>query len=201
MLCSPCQRFLSSLASAPSPFGCCFVNHPKQRMVFAFPIIVCSDMVKGTPLACLLSFLESLCSSATLLPNHYLFPECLLSKCFLSALPVISFSCMFYFWVMLPIRVNSAVTPTQIICRSVFSVFFFFLFSYDFIHLEVSCFQFKIHTIRTSREEVTYLNAIQKRKTAKISQNKVWWPKRGTRKAILQLSWMRLVGLEYGCRY
>lgn len=117
-------RLLSSLASAPSPFGCCFVNQLKQRMDFAFPILSAPTWLRVLLLRACLAFL-SLCSSAPLLPNHYLFPECLFFKCFLSALPVISFSCMFYFWVMLPIRINSAVTPTQIICRSVFSVAFF----------------------------------------------------------------------------
>lgn len=101
-------------------------------------------------------------------------PECLLSKGFLSALPVISFSCTFYFWVLLPIGVNSPVTPTQIICRSVFySGFCFFLFSYNFIHLQLSHFPFKIHTVRTSREAVTSLNATQKRKPAELPKQSV----------------------------
>lgn len=54
---------------------------------------------------CCLSILEPLsCSSDPLLPNCYLFPECLLSKGFLSALLAMSLSCMFYFLEMLPIK-------------------------------------------------------------------------------------------------
>lgn len=133
-------------------------------------------MAKYTPLALAgLAFVSFFfCSSAPLLTNRYLFPECLLSKGFLSALPVISFSHMFYFWVALPIRVNSPVTPTQIICRSGFySVWVFCCFpcSATFYPLTGACFQLKIHTVRNYREEVIYLDATQKRKPAKSSQN------------------------------
>lgn len=80
-----------------------------------------------------LSFLE--CHLGPLFPNQYLFPECFLFKS--AALPVISLPCMSYLWVILPIRVNSPVKP-QIYRSECFYCYFFLLFSYNFIHLQMS---------------------------------------------------------------
>lgn len=103
VLCSHSQRLLSGWSPC-SPLLAAALR--ASRSSTGFPLPLFHLLWRGFSVflwcACCLSFPET--SLFFALPHHCPFPGCLLSNIFLSALPVISFSRVFYFWVLLSIQ-------------------------------------------------------------------------------------------------